>query len=260
MAKSKSFMACVMESPIGLSLSGIWLAFVGWRTATLWPKMSLDMAANDAATQAALDRATTAHLTNGGVLAFVGVLAILATTFVVSRLRGVDRKAVGGSVANWSGPRRILLMRHAEKTGDPADIHLSPYGQRRAEQLATFLPHTFGQPDALIAAARSRRSIRSIETLKPLAAKLGTTVRFDVEDDDFEDLVAELKTASGYRGKLVVIAWHHKKLAAISESLGAPAGTYPDPWPETLYGVIVDLDYAGGYPPTVKTVTHDMKR
>ena len=35
---------------------------------------------------------------------------------------------------------RILLMRHAEKTGDPMDPHLSQDGYARAAKLADFIP------------------------------------------------------------------------------------------------------------------------
>jgi hypothetical protein len=35
---------------------------------------------------------------------------------------------------------RILLMRHAEKTGDPMEPHLSQDGYARAAKLADFIP------------------------------------------------------------------------------------------------------------------------
>jgi len=44
---------------------------------------------------------------------------------------------------------RILLMRHAEKTGDPMDPHLSQDGCARAAKLADFIPATFGIPQFL---------------------------------------------------------------------------------------------------------------
>jgi hypothetical protein len=46
---------------------------------------------------------------------------------------------------------RILLMRHAEKTGDPKDPHLSQEGYARAANLAVYIPATFGVPQFLIA-------------------------------------------------------------------------------------------------------------
>ena len=68
---------------------------------------------------------------------------------------------------------RILLMRHAEKTGDPMDPHLSLDGYARAAKLADFIPATFGIPQFLIATSISKHSVRPIETLEPLSTKSG---------------------------------------------------------------------------------------
>lgn len=141
------------------------------------------------------------------------------------------------------GPSRILLMRHAEKTGDPDDIYLSDEGVERAQRLATFIPETFGKPDFIFAAARSKRSIRSIETVKPLAAAIGLQVRHDIEDKDFEELISEIFSNPDYRAKTIVICWHHKKLPDIASLLGASAGSYPDPWPQDVFNIILDFQY-----------------
>jgi len=141
------------------------------------------------------------------------------------------------------GPGRILLMRHAEKTGDEADILLSPDGQKRAERLVTYIPETFGRPDFIYAAARSKRSIRSIETMKPLAAALGLELQHHIEDKDFKSLVREIFSKPEYRGKLLVICWHHKKLPEIAALLGAPEGSYPAFWPQDVFNLIIDLRY-----------------
>jgi phosphohistidine phosphatase SixA len=154
------------------------------------------------------------------------------------------------------GPARILLMRHAEKTGDPTDIHLSQDGMMRAKRLAEFIPRTFGKPDFVFAAARSKRSIRSIETVTPLAAVLGVEVQHDIEDKNFEDLVSEIFSNPDYRAKTIVICWHHGKLPGIAALLGAPEGSYPDPWPEDLFNLVIDFKYDPGSdrPPIVMKV------
>jgi hypothetical protein len=154
------------------------------------------------------------------------------------------------------GPRRILLMRHAEKTGDAKDIYLSKEGTKRADQLVDFIPRTFGKPDFIFAAARSKRSIRSIETVKPLAAAFGLPVRHEVEDKNFEDLVSDVFSNTAYRGKTIVICWHHGKLPDIAALLGAPEGTYPDPWPQDVFNLIIDFRYdpASDRPPIVTKV------
>ena len=155
------------------------------------------------------------------------------------------------------GPSRIILMRHADKPDDPDDPDLSAAGVARAEHLATYIPQTFGKPDYIIATARSKHSDRPFETVEPLARGVGVTVQHDIRDKDFEDLIDEIFSDEAYRGKTVVISWHHGTLPAIAALLGAPAGSYPDPWPDDTYNVILDFRYDpnSGAPPTVTRVT-----
>jgi phosphohistidine phosphatase SixA len=154
------------------------------------------------------------------------------------------------------GPRRVLLMRHAEKTGDPDDIHLSDAGMMRARRLARYIPDNFGKPDFIFAAARSKHSMRSIETVQPLANALGLEVQDDIEDKDFEELVSELFSNSEYLAKTILICWHHGKLPEIAALLGAPDRSYLDPWPENVFNVIIDLGYGvdSSRPPTAAQV------
>ena len=171
----------------------------------------------------------------------------------LSRESGADFTAVDHPLG---GPERIILMRHADKPDDPYNEDLSDAGAVRAEHLATYIPQTFGRPDYVIATAHSKHSNRPAETVKPLAAALGMKVLHDFEDDDFEDLVDQLFNDPDFKGKTLVICWHHGKLPAIAALLGAPAGSYPDPWPEDTYNIILDFHYDpnSGSPPTVTRV------
>lgn len=154
------------------------------------------------------------------------------------------------------GPSRIILMRHADKTDDPDNEDLSEAGVARAEHLATYIPQAFGKPDYIIATAHSKHSNRPRETVTPLADALGLKVQHDYENDDFEDLVGEIFSNPEYKGKTLVVCWHHGKLPAIAALLGAPQGSYPDPWPEDAYNIILDLRYDpnAGSAPTVTRV------
>ena len=153
-----------------------------------------------------------------------------------------------------AGQTRILLMRHAEKTGDKDDIHLSKGGRKRAERLADYIPREFGKPDFLFAAAPSKNSIRSIETLQPLADATGVRLNCDIEDKQFLDLTRRLISAAEYAGKLIVICWHHNSLPAIAAALGAQPGTYPPDWDEDVFDLIVDLAYQSGAKPNVQLI------
>lgn len=158
-------------------------------------------------------------------------------------LRGSPAEEITATHHPAGGPGRILLMRHAEKTGDTNDILLSAEGAKRANRLVTYIPETFGRPDFIYAAARSKRSIRSIETMRPLAAALGIEVQHHIEDKAFKSLVTEIFSNPGYHGKMIVICWHHGKLPEISALLGGREGSYPTPWPQDVFNLILDFRY-----------------
>ncbi len=152
------------------------------------------------------------------------------------------------------GPKRVLILRHAEKTGAEDDIHLSKPGYMRAKKLASYIPKTFGTPDYIFAAARSKRSIRSIETVSPLALSLNKSVQHSIEDKDFAALVRQLYSDPIYAGATVVVCWHHNKLPEIARMLGAPDASYPDPWPSDLYDAIIDISYGADGTVTARDV------
>lgn len=154
------------------------------------------------------------------------------------------------------GPKRIILMRHADKSVDSDDDDLSEAGWARAKQLVTYIPDTFGKPDIIVAAAQSKHSDRSAETVKPLAESLGLKVQDYFENKEFPDLVDEIFNDPDYKNKTVVICWHHGKLPAMAALLGAPRGSYPSPWPDSAYNLILDLQYDpfSGSPPKVTRV------
>ncbi|WP_143111323.1 histidine phosphatase family protein [Hyphomicrobium facile] len=168
-------------------------------------------------------------------------------------LRGTTAEEITATHHPAGGPGRILLMRHAEKTGDTSDILLSAEGTKRAQRLVTYIPETFGRPDFIYAAARSKRSIRSIETMRPLAAALGIEVQHHIEDKAFKSLVAEIFSKPGYHGKTIVICWHHGKLPEIAALLGGREGSYPASWPQDVFNLILDFRYdqKSNAPPTV---------
>ena len=226
------------------SLASIaWIAFILWRAESYYPSVPLDIDGNNPAVLAAFASAVRRYYFATTLLA-LGVPALAyGLGFLSCRFQGGPSATVTAVAHPDGGPSRIVLMRHGEKTGDPEDIHLSEEGQERAERLATYIPQTFGRPDFIFAADRSKRSIRSIETAEPLAAAVGLDVQHDIEDDDFEELVREIFSNPAYRGKTIVIFWHHQKLPEIAALLGAPPGSFPDPWSEDLYNVILDFRY-----------------
>jgi hypothetical protein len=221
----------------------VWIGFVLWRASAYYPAMPLDIDVNDPGVRAAFASAAERHNLITVILALGVPLVAYGVGYLFCRMRRKSSPDVTALAHPDGGPSRIILMRHGEKTGDPEDIHLSEAGKQRADGLASYIPATFGRPDFIFAAARSKRSIRSIETVEPLAAATGVPVQHDIEDNDFEDLVREIFSNPAYRDKTIVICWHHQKLPQIASLLGAPPGSYPEPWSEDLYNIILDFRY-----------------
>src|SRR6202790_2332164 len=152
---------------------------------------------------------------------------------------------------------RILLMRHAEKTGDPMDPHLSQDGCARAAKLADYIPETFGIPQFLIATSISKHSIRCIETIQPLSAKIAVPIESTYADQDYGALASQLLSEPRYAdaGALIVVCWHHGNIPSMARALRAKAGGYSDPWDAGVFNQILSLTYSGGGEPEVTTLT-----
>ena len=152
---------------------------------------------------------------------------------------------------------RILLMRHAEKTGDPMDPHLSQDGCARAAKLADFIPATFGIPQFLIATSISKHSVRPIETLEPLSTKIGVSVDETYADQDYSALASQLLSEPRYAdaGTLIVVCWHHGNIPSMAHALRAKLGSYPDPWDADVFNQILVLNYMDDAEPKITTLT-----
>lgn len=150
-----------------------------------------------------------------------------------------------------TGPARLVIIRHGEKTGKKSDQGLSPAGTARAARLTTYLPETFGAPEFLIAARTSKRSRRPVETLEPLAAALDLPINADVDDADVKKLVGALRDNSAYRGKAGVISWRHSDIPRLVAALGASDDVLPE-WHEDDYTTMVVLEYRDGKPPAAR--------
>ena len=88
--------------------------------------------------------------------------ALLATVLVVvgTCWSSTRTPADGAAARNTKFPQQILIIRHAEKTGEKTDPHLSKQGKQRAEMLSQLFtstkerPEPFPTPDFIFAAAR----------------------------------------------------------------------------------------------------------
>lgn len=156
-----------------------------------------------------------------------------------------------------TAPLSVLVMRHAEKPGDPQDPHLSPSGVARAKQLARYIPESFGQPDFIFASAPSKHSVRPYETVQPLSKRTGVPIDATYADQDYGALAADLlsgRTGGDVAGKQGVICWHHGNIPSLLHALGAKDGEYPDPWDRNVFNLILRVDFKDGEDPRVSKV------
>lgn len=153
--------------------------------------------------------------------------------------------------AAGQGPARLVILRHAEKTGKKSDPGLSPAGTARAARLAAYIPETFGKPAFLFAAATSKRSRRPVETLEPLADALRLPIDATFDDAEVRKLVKALHDGDMFRAKSGVISWRHSDIPRLVAALGAPEDFLPG-WAEDDYITVVVIDYRDGAPPAAR--------
>jgi hypothetical protein len=129
-------------------------------------------------------------------------------------------------------PKLVILMRHAEKSGLPGDSGLSPLGEDRALALAGAWPPRLGLPDVIVACRSTPRSTRPIDTVRPLADRLGLPIDERWGSRDCAALAACVATDPEYHDRRVLICWRHETLPLLAASFGVSA---PSAWPADLY-------------------------
>ena len=129
-------------------------------------------------------------------------------------------------------PERIILLRHAEKPADEADIHLSERGRQRAAALADWATNspawkTNDRPAAIFACKPTAKapSLRSIETVTPLAARLSLRVQTQFFPKNFAPFARQILDDPALNGQTVVICWTRDELPQLAEAFGVAPGS-----------------------------------
>ena len=151
-------------------------------------------------------------------------------------------------------PNRILLLRHAEEPDDPKDPDLAVLGRARAQNLAPYIPATFGKPDYVFAAAVSKRSVRACLTMRPLCDAIAIELDASLKAKESVALATKLRSDTAFADKLIVVCWTHTELPALAGALGARQGKFPNPWNDSVFNLILQLDYRGAGVPVVASV------
>lgn len=140
----------------------------------------------------------------------------------------------------------VVIVRHAEKPDDGSG--LTPAGQQRANAYVGYFRHfhidsKLRVPDDLIATADTNHSQRPRLTLEPLSAALKLPIDDRFRTKEVDALAEELQTRP--HGKTILICWHHEKIPALLQALGAdPGALLPGgEWPDNVYNWVLVLRY-----------------
>jgi hypothetical protein len=148
-----------------------------------------------------------------------------------------------------AGPAQVLIIRHAEKPGDPSaddenDPNLSVKGRERAAALAIYIPATFQAVDFLFATKESQKSNRPVETIAPLSLAIQKDIDSHFANDEFDKLAQHVLTHAIYAGKRILICWHHGRIPSLAGALGV--ANAPAKWSGHVFDQVWRIDFADG--------------
>jgi hypothetical protein len=164
-----------------------------------------------------------------------------------------------------SPPTSICLIRHGEKQiggvlpqgisidGRPDPSSLTARGWQRAGALiGLFVGHPAGgapplpTPTHLFASeiGPHSQSRRPIETLQPVAERLGLAISEPYLQDQLDELAQAILARDGN----VLVSWEHKRIPLIAARLVEDPSTVPTVWPDDRYDVVwvLEPDAPGG--------------
>ena len=146
----------------------------------------------------------------------VSVVSVAPGKFI-TETQGTQRSHSGLIVSAVDQPSMIvILVRHAEKAIVPPenkDPDLSPAGLARAQELVKM----FG--DSGVKAIYATQFKRTLQTVKPLADKLGLPVT-QVDSKKTTELVKRIRARNA--GQVIFIAGHNNSVPEIIAALGGP--------------------------------------
>src|SRR5260221_4153375 len=122
-------------------------------------------------------------------------------------------------------PAQVIIIRHAEKPDDGNELSLA--GRERAAALVPYFLETdelveFKTPVAIYAQAQKKAtsSVRSFQSVKPLADALHVTVNQSYTRDQHKNMVDEIVHENAYEGHTVLICWEHKVIPDMAAEFG----------------------------------------
>lgn len=161
---------------------------------------------------------------------------------------------LGAAAARAAAPAQtVMMIRHGEKpygappfgidaNGNLDKESLTPQGWQRAGALVQLFapavtplrPGIFTPASLFAADPGASGSKRPLQTITPLAARLGLTIDSSVAPTNVTAIGAKLAAAAG----VSLVAWQHTQLAGIAAALGTVNQPVPTDWPQHRFDVV----------------------
>jgi broad specificity phosphatase PhoE len=156
--------------------------------------------------------------------------AIAAATALLLLVLSLSNCTPSGPQPTAETATTLLLVRHAEKAAEPGDDPpLTEAGRERAAALARMAASSG------VSAVYATQYLRTQQTVEPLAAQLGLTIR-QRDSGDTDGLVAQVLSEN--RGQTVVVAGHSNTVPMLVEKLtGKPVPPIEENEYDNLYVV-----------------------
>ena len=168
---------------------------------------------------------------------------------------GLIAAVVLGAGTVFAAPAQVILIRHAEKPEVGAELNAQ--GFKRAQALVKFFRSEpavtrYGTPVAIFAAAPKNEdsSIRSIQTVEPLAKAIRVKINTDFTRGQTNKITREIMENPAYDNCMVLIAWQHGNLVEIAQNIAeynnSPRVGIPAFWPDESFDRVWILDLSKG--------------
>jgi hypothetical protein len=167
---------------------------------------------------------------------------------------GLCGQTTPNAAVNDPKTETIVLIRHGEKPLLGLG-QLDCRGLNRALALPDVLIPKFGKANLIYAPNPAGKVhdlggafdyVRPLITIEPTAVRLGLPVNCDFQFEDTKGLAADLLSPS-HAGKVIFVAWEHRKLNEMVKDIvrenGADPSQVPD-WPESDYDRIYILRFS----------------
>jgi len=158
-------------------------------------------------------------------------------------------------------PAQVIILRHAEKPKEGP--LLNEQGFKRAKMLPHFFKNyplfaTFAPIVAIFAAAPEKpgSSIRSIQTMIPLAFEFNLIINENFTKNNLHQLVSSIFSTPAYHGKLIVICLDRASIPVIAKLLGAVNS--PQVWSKESFDQCWIIDYTGGGSPAFSIIAQEL--